>query len=60
MDYSNVKNLLDDLKEAKGKVVLHFACAFGEVELVRFMISTLNVEHKVKDKEGNSPFFTAV
>jgi ankyrin repeat protein len=59
-EYKNVKELLDSLKEAKGKVPIHFAAARGDVEVVRYLIEGLGLDHRVKDKEGNSPFFTAI
>lgn len=37
-EYSSVKDLFDNLKEAKGKVPLHFACAKGDVAIVHYLI----------------------
>jgi ankyrin repeat protein len=59
-EFSSLVNLLDTLKEAKGKVPLHFAVARGNLDIIRYLIETVGVDHSVKDKEGNSPFFTAI
>lgn len=59
-EYSSVKELLNSLKEAKGKVALHFACAKGDPAVVQHLIEGLGVDFRVKDKEGNIPFFTAI
>lgn len=53
-------NLLDNIKEAKGKVPLHFAIARGNLDIIRHLIEVIGVNHSTKDKEGNSPFFTAI
>lgn len=52
--------MLDQFKEAKGKVALHFAVARGDLEIVRYMIENLKLDTYVKDNQGNNPFFTAV
>lgn len=49
-DFTSLLGLLDHLKEAKGKVALHFAVARGDVEVVRHMIEVLKVDHSLKDK----------
>lgn len=59
-DFSTLVYLLNNLKEAKGKLPLHFAVARGNMEIVRYLIETVGVEHSAKDKEGNSPYLTAV
>jgi hypothetical protein len=59
-EYDSLKKLLDTTKEAKGKVPLHFACARGNVDIIRHLIETVGLDHQVRDKEGNSPFFTAI
>lgn len=60
IEYDSAKNLLNNLKEAKGKVALHFAAAKGNVEIVRHLIESLGLDHTIRDKEGNTPFFTAI
>jgi hypothetical protein len=59
-DFATLVQLLDQLKEAKGKVALHFAVARGNLDIVRHLIEAVGVDHSPKDKEGNSPFLTAV
>jgi len=59
-EYVTLKQMLDQFKEAKGKVALHFAVARGDVEIVKYMIETLKLDSNTKDNEGNNPFFTAI
>lgn len=59
-EFNTLVYLLNNLKEAKGKLPLHFAVARGNLEIVRHLIETVGVEHGTKDKDGNSPFLTAV
>lgn len=59
-DFATLVQLLDQLKEAKGKLPLHFAVARGNIDIVRHLVETVGVDHSPKDKEGNSPFLTAV
>lgn len=59
-DYSSIKELLDSTKEAKGKVPLHFACAKGNIDIVRHLIEVVGLDYKIRDKEGNTPFFTSI
>ncbi len=49
-DFNSLLALLNNLKEAKGKVALHFAVARGDPEVVRHMIEVLKVDHSLKDK----------
>ena len=41
-------------------MALHYACARGDVSIVSYLIETMKLDYQVKDKEGNTPFFTAV
>lgn len=59
-DFSSLLQLLNQLKEAKGKVPLHFAVARGNLDIVKHLIEVLGVDHSPKDKDGNSPYLTAV
>lgn len=59
-EFRDSRNLLDALKEAKGKVALHYACARGDVSIVAYLVESIGLDVHVKDKEGNTPFFTAV
>ncbi len=52
--------MLDQFKEAKGKVALHFAVARGDLDVVKHMIENLKLDINVKDNEGNNSFFTAI
>lgn len=52
--------MLNHTTEAKGKVALHFACARGDVEVVRYLIEEYNADIHLKDSEKNTPFLTAV
>jgi ankyrin repeat protein len=59
-EFASLVQLLNQLKEAKAKVAIHFAVARGNLDIVRYLIETVGVDHSPKDKEGNSPFLTAV
>lgn len=59
-DYTSVKELLDNTKEAKGKVPLHFACAKGNLDTVRHLVESIGLDYRIRDKEGNTPFFTSI
>lgn len=59
-EYKDVKELLEGIKEAKGKVPLHYASARGNTEVVRHLVESVGLDLRVRDKEGNSPFFTAI
>lgn len=59
-EFASLPQLLNQLKEAKGKVALHFAVARGNLDIVRYLVETVGVDHSPKDKEGNSPYLTAV
>ena len=59
-DFLDLKSMLDNMKEAKGKSCLHYACARGDVSIVSYLIETMKLDSQIKDKEGNTPFFTAV
>jgi ankyrin repeat protein len=52
--------MLDQFKDGKSKVALHFAVARGDLDIVKYMIENLKLDILVKDSEGNNPFFTAV
>lgn len=52
--------MLNSIKEAKGKLPIHYAVASGQLEVVKYLIETLKLDYEVKDKEGNTPFFTAI
>lgn len=59
-EFVDLRSMIDNLKEAKGKTPTHFAAAKGDVEIMRHLVETYKIDYKVKDKEGNTPFFTAV
>lgn len=52
--------MLNSIKEAKGKLPIHYTVASGQLEVLKYLIETFKVDYEVKDKEGNSPFFTAI
>lgn len=52
--------MLDQFKDGKGKVVLHFAVARGDLDIIKHLIESLKLDSNVKDNEGNNPFFTAI
>lgn len=39
---------------------MHFACARGNLEIVRHLIETVGLDYKIRDKEGNTPFLTSI
>lgn len=37
--------MLDSIKEAKGKLPIHYAVASGQIDVVKYLIETLKVEY---------------
>lgn len=52
--------MLDQFKEGKGKVTIHFAVARGDIDIVKHLVDNLKLDLNIKDGDGNTPFFTAV
>lgn len=59
-EFKDVRDMLNSIKEAKGKLPIHYTVASGQLEVLKYLIETFKVDYEVKDKEGNSPFFTAI
>ena len=57
--YTDVKTLLNECREAKGKTVLHFAAARGDIDVFDYLLS-LGASLDSLDDEKNNAFFIAV
>ena len=43
----------------RGDTPLHSACEFGHADVAQFLLSTGQVDHEAKNKEGNTPLYYA-
>ena len=49
----------EDITDANGKTVLHYACQTNNIELVKYLISQYNFDPNIKDKSGKTPLHYA-
>lgn len=59
-DCTSLTDLLNHTVEGKGKTALHFACARGDLEVVRLLVEDYKADIHIKDSEKYPAFFTAV
>lgn len=58
-NFSDIKTLLIECKEGKGKTVLHFAAARGDIDIFDYLLSE-GADLNALDDEKNTPFFIAI
>jgi ankyrin repeat protein len=58
-NFSDLKTLLLECKEGKGKTVLHFAAARGDIDIFDYLLSE-GADLNALDDEKNTPFFIAI
>lgn len=46
--------------EGKGKGALHFACARGDIDIVKLLVQEYKADIHLKDSEKHTPFLTAI